>query len=534
MEMFSGKKIRLQTKIMILVCTVVLVSVSVTAYLIGSKAVGNSRDFQANKVMDIARTISHSKLIKDGLSGNGPVEAIQSFTKEVQEDTNVQYIVVLNKEHIRQSHPVTDRIGENFVGGDEDRAFKGESYISSAKGTLGESLRAFVPIYDDDEFVGVVSVGILSENIQATVIQSLRTSYIGIGVGLLIGIVGAFLLARQVKRTLYGLEPDEIAKLLREREAMLESVKEGIIAVNDKAEIIVANQAASQLFRQAGLIENPIGKQVNAYLPTSQLQEVLQTGEPAFDQEQKLNGIDIVVNRVPVILNGEIVGALATFRDKTELASLVEQLSGAKAFAETLRVQTHEFMNKLHVMTAMVHTKSYDELKEYTTYLSDAYQKEVGAVSRLIKDPVISGYLVNKLSKSRESGIHIELTGANPLPRLKKIENMDRIITILGNLFDNASEAVRDQEYAHIDITINYRDKHLLFNIKDNGPGFSGNNFEETSMIGLSTKGENRGYGLYLINKSLNELGGTIEVSQDKGAGTQFQVKIPYEGETND
>ena len=110
MEMFSGKKIRLQTKIMILVCTVVLVSVSVTAYLIGSKAVGNSRDFQANKVMDIARTISHSKLIKDGLSGNGPVEAIQSFTKEVQEDTNVQYIVVLNKEHIRQSHPVTDRI----------------------------------------------------------------------------------------------------------------------------------------------------------------------------------------------------------------------------------------------------------------------------------------------------------------------------------------------------------------------------------------------------------------------------------------
>ena len=133
-----------------------------------------------------------------------------------------------------------------------------------------------------------------------------------------------------------------------------------------------------------------------------------------------MNGLDIVVNRVPVILNGKIVGALATFRDKTELTSLVEQLSGAKAFAEILRTQTHEFMNKLHVITAMVHTKSYDELKEYTTYLSDTYQREVGAVSRLIKDPVISGYLVTKLSKASESDIHVELMGEHALTPIEE------------------------------------------------------------------------------------------------------------------
>lgn len=267
-------------------------------YLIGSKGADNSRSFQSNKVMDIAKTISHNQLIKDGLAGDDLVEEIQNFTKKVQEETNVHYIVVLDKDHIRQSHPVKDRIGEYFVGGDENRAFQGEGYTSLAEGTLGESLRAFVPIYDDNELVGVVSVGILSKSIQAVVIQSLRTSYIGIGVGLLIGILGAFLLARQVKQTLYGLEPDEIAKLLRERDAMLESVKEGIIAINGKAEIIVANQAASQLFHKVGIKGSPIGKQVKDYLPTSQLQEILLTGEPAFDQEQKLNGIDIVVNLV--------------------------------------------------------------------------------------------------------------------------------------------------------------------------------------------------------------------------------------------
>ena len=93
--------------------------------------------------MDIATTLSHTQLIKDGLTGNGPVEAIQSFTSEVQKNTSVQYIVVLNKDHIRQSHPVEERIGEYFVGGDEDLAFEGESYTSFAQGTLRRIIKGF-------------------------------------------------------------------------------------------------------------------------------------------------------------------------------------------------------------------------------------------------------------------------------------------------------------------------------------------------------------------------------------------------------
>src|SRR5690606_26128436 len=115
-----------------------------------------------------------------------------------------------------------------------------------------------------------------------------------------------------------------------------------------------------------------------------------------------------------------------------------------------------EFMNKLHVIMAMVHTKSYDDLKEYTAFLSNAYQKEVGAVSRLVKDPVIAGYLMSKLSESRESGIQIELEGESPLPPLEKVEHMDRIITILGNLFDNACEAVSNRVDGQVHMTINY------------------------------------------------------------------------------
>ena len=118
-------------------------------------------------------------------------------------------------------------------------------------------MRAFVPIRSGNKIVGAVAVGILLDNIKTAVFKSLLTSYIGIGVGLLVGVIGAVFLARQVKKTLFGLEPEEIAKLLREREAMLESVREGILAINDRAEIVVANQAAIHLFRRAGLAGNP-------------------------------------------------------------------------------------------------------------------------------------------------------------------------------------------------------------------------------------------------------------------------------------
>lgn len=534
MRILNIKKFSLQTQLTVLVSVVVLVSLSITAYMIGSKAVKGSKEFQAEKVMDIATTISHTKLVIDGLSGDEPADAIQKFTKQVQEDTNVQYIVVMDKNHIRHSHPNPERVGQYFVGNDEDRAFNGERYTSLAQGTLGESLRAFVPIYAAGEQIGVVSVGILSETVQTAVLQSLRTSYIGVAIGLFVGLLGAILLAKQVKHTLFGLEPAQIAKLLHEREAVLESVREGIVAVNEKGEIIVANQAAIHLFYQAGLVKNPIGEQVENYLPGAYFKEVFQNGESKFDEEVKVNGIDIVMNQVPVVIQDEVVGALATFRDKSELTSLVEQLSGAKAFAETLRVQTHEFMNKLHVITAMVHTKSYDDLKEYTSHLSESYQKEVGAVSRLVKDPVIAGYLLSKLSEARELGVQVELIGDEPIPRLQNMEQMDNMITILGNLFDNAIDAVEQQQNALITITLDYKNKFLAIEIKDNGPGFMMEAFDEKELKGQSSKGENRGYGLYLVRKALKKLNGELKVSSIKGEGAKFHVFIPYEGALDD
>ncbi|PIC67243.1 two-component system sensor histidine kinase DcuS [Sporosarcina sp. P21c] len=531
MKKLNKKPISMQVWLTALVCMVVLVSLSVAGYLIGSNAADQARISQSEKAMNIAVTISHAQSVIDGLTGKGPIEDIQTFTKSVQNDTQVEYIVVMNNERIRLSHPVAERIGQYFVGGDEDKAFAGEQYTSMATGTLGKSMRAFVPIMSEGQIIGVVAVGIMMDNVRTSVLASINASFIGIGFGLLIGLFGAILLAKKVKRTLFGLEPREIAQQLRERESMLEAVSDGIVAINDKAEIVLVNQAAITLFRNAGVGGNPVGKPIQSFIPSLPLQQMLEHKKPQYDQELKLNGLDVVVTQVPVISNDSLVGALAIFRNKSELTSLVEQLSGARVYAETLRYQTHEFMNKLHIIMAMVHTKSYDELKMYTAYISDAYQTETGIVSRLVKDPVIAGYLMSKLSELRDSGIKIKLHGDHPLPPLKKVEHMDKIITILGNLIDNACEAVSDRVDGELQLTLNYEESRLEFSVYDNGPGILVENIEEVFEQGMSSKGEGRGYGLYLAKIALDELDGIWSISSTKGKGTQFIVSVPYKGE---
>ncbi|PIC94799.1 hypothetical protein CSV69_15005 [Sporosarcina sp. P26b] len=234
MKKHNKRPISMQVWLTALVGLVVFVSLAVTGFLIGGSAADRARDTQSEKAMNIAITISHTQSVIDGLTGKGPIEEIQAFTQSVQDETQVEYIVVMNTERIRQSHPVAERIGQYFVGGDEDLAFDGEQYTSMATGTLGKSMRAFVPIWSEGQIIGVVAVGIMMDNVRSAVLESVNSSFIGIGFGLLIGLVGAILLARKVKRTLFGLEPGEIAQQLREREAMLEAVRDGIIGKRQK------------------------------------------------------------------------------------------------------------------------------------------------------------------------------------------------------------------------------------------------------------------------------------------------------------
>lgn len=513
--------------ITLLVCTVVIFSLLVTDILISHNVERTTEDSQAEKAKTIAHIVANDSIVIDGLIGKADTAAIQTYTNRILKNTGVQFIVVMDMNGIRKSHPNPQKIGHHFIGGDEGPALKGKEHVSLAEGTLGISMRVFVPVFSETgEQLGAVAVGISADNVKERVKESRHIIYIGVGVGVLVGMIGAILLARHIKKSLFGLEPHRIAKILEERNTMLQSVKEGIIAVDKEANVTLINNEAKRLFKKSGLEEDFIGKDVELYMPNSRIKEVLQTGEVQLNEEQNIYGITIVTNRVPLYVKGEIVGAIATFRDKTEIRKLAEELTGIRLYAEALRAQSHEFMNKMHVVLGLTHMKQYEELQKYISGMVSEHQYEIGGIMKRIKSPVFAGFLLGKLSYAREKNIKLIISEDSYMPEIEDESITHELITIVGNLIDNALEAVANCEKKQVEVKIQYGDT-LIITVQDTGKGIQEEEIGALFTKGYSTKGDNRGYGLYLVKESIQRINGKIHMHSLVGKGTTITIEIP-------
>lgn len=523
-------RFRLQTTITFLVCGVVALALLVTDLLI-SREIGNTtKTNQSEKAMNIARMTAHSPLVAEALEHKRSESDIQNYTNEMAKITNVEFIVVLDMNGVRKSHPDPSKIGERFVGGDEGPVLHGHEHISTAKGTLGYSLRAFTPIFaSNGKQIGAVAVGISLNKVKHDVRNSKKVILLAVIFGVLIGIIGAVILARKIKKGMFGLEPFEIGTLLEERSAMLQSTKEGILAVDQDTRITLINNEALRLFEEAGIKENPAGRLADEYIPQLQIKNVLETGKPRLNEEIDLAGITLLTNQLPIRLGNEMVGAITTFRDKTEINKLAKELTGVTLYAEALRAQSHEFMNKLHVILGLVHLKRYEKLTDYIDQISDQLQNEVGYLVSKIKDPALAGFILGKMSYARELGAELSFTGEGILPEPAIPEVTHELITIIGNLIDNALEAFTDQKNKHVSVQTDYYDHELFIEVADNGPGIDEELVEKIFFKGISTKGNDRGIGLFLLKQSVEKLHGNLEVSTKVGVGTRFTLTIPYQ-----
>lgn len=529
-EWMKKGKWSLQVTITVFVCAVVALSLLVTNLLVTSTVTENSERNQEEKAGNVARIMAETPLIIDALDGKGDKAAVQDYANQVRRASGVQFVVIMDMKGTRLSHPDPAKVGKPFVGGDEEEVLRGKAYTSISEGTLGRSLRSFTPIFNAEGVeVGAAAVGISLEEVNDAAERSRENILIGTVLGILAGMAGAVFLAKYIKRILFGLEPFAIAKLLQERSAVLQSVREGVIAVDQDANITLVNKAAEKLVHKAGLtIQNPVGKDINDYMPSSTLKRVLQTGKPELDEEQELKGITLLTNRVPVILDGKTVGAVATFRDKTEISQLAEQLTGVRLYADALRAQSHEFMNKLHVILGMVHMKHYEELAGYISGVVGHHQGEIGSISRKIKDPVLAGFLIGKVSKAREEGAELVYTTGYPVPEGEE-HLTHELITIIGNLIDNSLAAVEHSAHKKVSVHFDYGDEILTVEVKDTGSGMSDDIQSRIFEKGFSTKGSDRGIGLHLVRESLSRLDGDMEIQSKEGRGTKVAVYIPYE-----
>lgn len=481
------------------------------------------------RALQVSRTVAQIPMVRQEIVKAEPDGTLQTLAEGIRQEVGAEFIVIGNREGVRFSHPVPDRLGEGMVGGDNAPALQnGESYVSRAVGTLGPSIRGKVPIFaEDGQIIGIVSVGYLQENVRTIVhAYQLKVGFL-IGALMVLGALGAVHISNRFKREIFDLEPEQIAHLFTERTTIIESIREGIVAIDRDARVTVANHQAFEMIG-AKSKEDIAGRPIREVLPGAKLSRILTGGEQRLDQELEVNQTPLIINAVPMYEQDRIIGAVASFRRKGEIDILSRQLSQVKEYSEMLRAQTHEYSNKLHTIAGLIQTGHEQRALELISQESAGYQGLIAFLAKAVPFPVLAALIIGKYNHAQELHIRFEIDPDSQLTDVPAELSREKLVTILGNLIDNAFDAAQyGPDEARVMLSMTDVGNDLVFEIEDSGKGIAGDLAEKIFEKGFTTKQSDRGHGLFLVQQALQSLGGQITLGNSELGGALFSVFIP-------
>jgi two-component system CitB family sensor kinase len=477
------------------------------------------------RALAIANTVTVEPGIADLVLAGDPTGTVQQRAEAIRQSTGALFVVITDANGIRLSHPNPDRLGE-VVSTDPGPALSGETVMTVQRGTLGLSARAKVPLRAADRhIVGEVSVGIDAGEIDSRLLRLVPSIALYSGLALAIGVLASLILARRLKRQTFGLELGEIAGLLQEREAMLHGIREGMVGVGIDGRVGLINDEARRLL---GLRRTGIGEPISDLVPAGRLREVL-TGELAgTDQVVLTDDFCLVVNRMPITLQGRDLGAVLTLSDRTEQEGLLRELDSVRGLTDALRAQQHEFANRVHALAGMLELGHVDEATRYALEISGTDADLAGQLQQQIGNPQLVGLLVAKSVVAAERGVQLTLTPDSEIGPADADSRL--LLTVVGNLVDNAIEAAADGvPPGLVEVSLICAGPDLLIRVVDSGPGIPAGAESEIFSDGYSTKESvgvrRRGLGLALVHRIIGRHGGRIVVKG--GSGASFTVRLP-------
>lgn len=524
------RHMKLSTLVSLMIAAVIM-SVLLSVHLLYFVQIDDfTRAHLKDKALAVARTLAENPQVQHGLTLPVTSDIIQPIATRVRIRNDLLFITIINMDGIRYSHPNPQLINQHFIGDDFLPALQGHENVSVNRGALADALRVFTPIYNaQHQQIGVVGIGISLNDVAAQAAKSRWNIVWTILIGALVGSLGILILVTRLKRILLGLEPYEISTLFQQRQAILDSVKEGVIAVDDHGRVTLINQAARELLPESAIYALLNGEHIEeTRVMLSGLRETLHHGMARFDEELHVRERILIGSIVPVRSQQRIIGAVLTFRDKTEINLLMQRLDGMVNYVDALRERSHEFMNKLHVILGLLHIKNYARLEEYVLQTANNYQTEIGSLLQKIKSPVIAGFLLSKINRASDKAHRLTLSDACDLPDYGSEQQVAVLVTVLGNLIENALEAFGEQSGGDIHVMLHYQNGWLTCEVGDDGPGIAPQMLETLFDRGVSSKGEQRGMGLFLARQQTEGLGGHISVESEPGVYTQFLVQIPW------
>lgn len=472
------------------------------------------------------------------------IAGIARLIQPLRAQSDASYIVIgdVNEQHLYHSES-PERLNLPMIGGDNAEVLQGKTIISVRKGGIGVSLRSKSPVFNaDHQVIGIVSVGYLTSyiaNINARILW--QAGLYGIALLLLLFLF-SWMFTRNLKKQMFRLEPKDIALLVRQQKALLEAMYEGVFAVNGERQLILINRAARELLDIHQSEKDLIGKPLENVLQTSPdffSQPPASKSSDRHDHIAVLNQRQVIVNRVAIELEpGVESGWVFSFRDKNDINTLSSQLSQVKRYADNLRVMRHEQLNWTATLVGLLQMQHYDEAIRYIQAQSEGAQQVLDFVSAHFASPALCGLLLGKYVSAREKGIELQFDPACQLTRPPAMLSETELMSVIGNLLDNAVDATLKaaNPAAPVELYISDRNQELLIEVADRGCGVDDAAKPHLFRQGFSSKpandddiiGSEHGIGLYLAAGYINKAGGSIEITNNIPQGTIFSVFIPY------
>lgn len=484
------------------------------------------RQYQ-KRALAIAQTFAAIPAIRDALARRNPADRrlIRSLSEQVMDDTGASYVVVIDRGGVRYSHPLPWLIGKRVS--EPVIALDGRYHLGIDPGNLGASANAKVPLWapGGGRIVGEVSAGIPERQISDQLLAELPTLLLYFACALGIAVIASLTLARRLKRTTFGLELDEIAALVQEREAMLHSISEGLITLDPEGRVTLVNDEARRLIP---LGSAALGHSIEELVPAGQLRDLLTGKLSRSDPVVVTDEHILVVNRMPVSHQGRSLGAVVTLRDRTELEGLLRELDSVDALTDALRAQQHEFANRMHTIAGLIELSDHETAALYALDISGATAGLAEAITERVEPPEIAAMLLAKTTVAAEHGVELILSDESRLTKTTVDTNM--VLTIAGNLIDNAIDAAAaGSEPRRVTVRLMACESDVTLEVSDSGHGVPGELASRIFTDGFTTKSSDRrrhqGIGLALVHRLVHRAGGTITVNAT--GATTFTVVLP-------
>lgn len=499
-------------------------------------------DYLATHVRDMA--MNQAKIIASNDSiitavKHRDYKRLATIADKLQSGTDFDYVVIGDTNSIRLYHPNPEKIGYPMQFTKPGALEKGESYFITGKGSIGMAMRAKTPIFDDDgKIIGVVSIGYLISKI-----DSWRSDFLLPMAGvfillLLVLMLLSWFFAAHIRRQMLGMEPKQIARVVRQQEALFSSVYEGLIAVDPDGYITAINRSARKMLGLSSPERKWLGKPVSEVVQPADF-FTQQIAEKRQDAMVNFNGLSVIANREAIRSGDELLGAIISFRSKDEIATLNAQLTQIKQYVESLRTLRHEHLNWMSTINGLLQMKEYDKVLAMVQGESQAQQQLIDSLRGAFADRQVAGLLFGKVQRARELGLTMTIVPGSQLHQLPEGLDSTEFAAIVGNLLDNAFEAsLRTQQGNKVvELYLSDEGDDVIIEVADQGCGVPEALREKIFEQGVSTRTDEpgeHGIGLYLIASYVRRCDGVITLEDNSPCGTLFSLFLPKVKKNND